>query len=168
MTKSIKKKLQRFLVGYSRFLGTAAIILVILILIPLSVPRILGYQTYDVISGSMEPEIPVGSLVLVKEIDPHDVKERDIIAFYSNNVVVCHRVVINDPFEGEFTTKGDANTETDLSDPTYSDLIGIVKYHIPLMGMIGSYVDSASGKLMITEVIVCAIMLHIVASKIRL
>ena len=114
MTKSTKKKLQRFLVGYSRFLGTAAIIEVILLLIPLSVPRLFGYQTYDVVSGSMEPEIPVGSMIFVKEIVPEDVVEGDIIAFYSNSNVVCHRVTYNNIYERKFNTKGDANPDEDL------------------------------------------------------
>lgn len=168
MTKSIKKKLQRFLVGYSRFLGTAAIIGVILLLVPLSVPRLFGYQTYDVVSGSMEPEIPVGSLIYVKSIDPTEIAENDIIAFYSNDVIICHRVVSNNYFEKTFTTKGDANDDTDLLNRSYDDFIGIVRYHIPFLGIIGSYIDSPSGKLLIGEVIVIAAMLHVVSSKIKL
>lgn len=168
MTKSTKKKLQRFLVGYSRFLGTAAIIGVILLLIPLSVPRLFGYQTYDVVSGSMEPEIPVGSMIFVKEIVPEDVVEGDIIAFYSNSNVVCHRVTYNNIYERKFNTKGDANPDEDLNDTTYDQLIGKVEHHVPTLGIIGSYIDSSSGKLLIGEVIVIAAMLHIVSSKIKL
>ena len=123
MTKSTKQKLQRFLVGYSRFLGTAAIIGVILLLIPLSVPCLFGYQTYDVVSGSMEPEIPVGSMIFVKEIVPEDVVEGDIIAFYSNSNVVCHRVTYNNIYERKLNTKGDANPDEDLNDTTYDKTI---------------------------------------------
>ena len=168
MTKSTKKKLQRFLVVVSRFLGTAVIIGVILVLIPLVLPRLQGYQTYDVVSGSMEPEIPIGSLILVKPIDPLEVKENDIIAFYSEATVVCHRVVYNNTFEGKYTTKGDANADVDLTETKYDQLIGIVEHHYPFLGMVGSYIDSASGKLLIGELIVIGLLLHIVSSRIRI
>ena len=36
----------------------------------LLVPRLVGYQTYAVLSGSMEPEISVGSIVYTKEVEP--------------------------------------------------------------------------------------------------
>ena len=62
--------------------GTLIIIAVIVCMIPLAVPKLLGYQTYDVVSGSMEPEIPIGSLVLVKSTDPAEVAAGDVIAFY--------------------------------------------------------------------------------------
>ena len=47
-------------------LGTAILIFIILICIPFTIPKFLGGQIYTVISGSMEPEIPVGSLVYVE------------------------------------------------------------------------------------------------------
>ena len=90
---------QRFLVSLARILGTGALICTILLLIPLAVPQILGYETYNVVSGSMEPEIPVDSLILVKPVDPSTLEEGDIIAFYDENSIVCHRVVANNNFE---------------------------------------------------------------------
>ncbi len=46
--------------------GTIVLVLLILACLPLTIPRLAGYSLYTVISGSMEPEIPVDSLVLVR------------------------------------------------------------------------------------------------------
>ena len=62
--------------------GTVILIILILACLPLTLPRLAGYSLYSVISGSMEPEIPVGSLVLIHDADPVYVEEGDVIAFY--------------------------------------------------------------------------------------
>lgn len=76
--------------------GTVLLILVIVLCIPITVPRLFGYDIYTVISGSMEPAIPTGSLIYTKEIPPKEVKKEDVIAFYrgtDSGAIVTHRVV---------------------------------------------------------------------------
>ena len=78
--------------------GTILLALVIVVCILLTVPRIAGYQIYTVISGSMEPEIPTGSLVYVKNTAPSGIEKGDVIAFYGsleNGSIITHRVVSN-------------------------------------------------------------------------
>lgn len=97
------------------------------------VPRIGGYSIMKIISGSMEDEIPEGSYILIREIDPAEVGEGDIITFYSSDYMIyglpnTHRVVeppiVTD--EGiEFVTKGDANPINDKVTAKGEDLIGI-------------------------------------------
>lgn len=164
--KHNKKKTQKYLVMFSRIMASIVIIAVILVLMPLTLPRLLGYQTYNVVSGSMEPEIPVGSLLFVERIDPYEVKEDDVITFYSNATVVSHRVVRNNTIEGKFTTKGDANENVDMNDVRYNDLIGIMRYHLPLMGAVGAYISTWTGKLLIGIMIICAILLYAVSARI--
>lgn len=166
--KKLNKKLQKLLVKISRILGSIVICIVVLLLIPLTFPRILKYETFNVVSGSMEPEISVGSLLMVKRVDPFEIKEGDIITFYSNAVVVSHRVIRNNTFERSFTTKGDANENEDLNDTSYNDYIGKVEAHIPLIGLIGSYISTASGKLLIVELLVCALLLFAVSDKVKI
>lgn len=158
---------QKKLVKFAKALGSLVIIGVVLLLIPLSLPILFGYETFDVITGSMEPEIPVGSMIFVKKIDPKTIEEDDIIAFYQNSGVICHRVVKNNKFEEKITTKGDANNDKDLHPVMYNDVIGIVTHHIPFMGTIGSYFSTTSGKLLLAELLICSVMLHIVADKIK-
>ena len=93
-------------------LGTILLIVLILGCIPLTVPKAFGYNIYTVISGSMEPAIPVGSLVYVKYQEPETIQKKDVIAFYGAkdaSSIVTHRVVTNKKLSGEFITKGDAN-----------------------------------------------------------
>ena len=62
-------------------LGTLLLVLLIAACVPLTVPRMLGYALYTVVSGSMEPAIPTGSLVYVEHVAPEDIEEGDVIAF---------------------------------------------------------------------------------------
>ena len=96
-------------------LGILILLSVIATFIPVTIPRLMGYQAYNIISGSMEPEIPVGSLVYVEPAQPAEVREGEIIVFYSGGSAVTHRVVQNRLVEGEFVTKGDANQQEDLN-----------------------------------------------------
>ena len=159
---------QKILVRFAKILGSLVIVGVILVLMILSLPRLFGYETYNVISGSMEPELPVGSLILVKPAEEiSKIEEGEIICFYSNATVVSHRVVSNNVFAGQVITKGDANESEDIEPVQYNEVIGIVKHHIPILGSLGAYFSSASGKLLVGELIVCAGLLIIVAEKIK-
>ena len=83
--------------------------------------RLLGVQVYSVLSGSMEPKYPVGSLIYVKAVDPYELKSGDVITFMLNeNTVATHRIVEVVPDESDsgvvrFRTKGDANEAEDGS-----------------------------------------------------
>lgn len=66
-----------------RITGTLLILAVILLCSTLVLPGIFGWHMYNVISGSMEPALKVGSLIYIHEDLPEDVQEDDIIAFYS-------------------------------------------------------------------------------------
>ena len=148
-------------------IGTAILIGVIILLIPMSTPRLFGYDMYNVVSGSMAPEIPVGSMIFVENVDPYELTEGDIIAFYSNGNVVTHRVTSNNAFSGELTTKGDANLEEDIHSVSYKEVIGIVKYHISYLGDISSHLTSGFGKIYLLALIVLGLLLHLLAVRLR-
>lgn len=65
-----------------RAVGIILLIAIIAICVPLIVPKTMGYQLYTVVSGSMEPAVPTGSLVYIKYVKPGDIETGDIIAFY--------------------------------------------------------------------------------------
>ena len=91
---------------------------VILCYVPLTLPRLAGLQIFEVVSGSMEPAIPTGSIVYVEETEPSQAEEGDVIAFYSatgSGAVITHRVVQNRVVSGELITKGDANEKEDVT-----------------------------------------------------
>ncbi len=97
------------------------------------VPKIFGHSVLLITTGSMEPSIPTGSYILVKDCAPEDVKQGDIICFYSEDVAIygrpnTHRVV-EPPIEGieglEFVTQGDANGAADSVRAKEARLIGV-------------------------------------------
>ena len=148
-------------------LGTILLILLIICCIPLTVPRVMGYELYTVITGSMEPNVPVGSLVFVKSVDPADVQEKDIIAFYGGkdtNAIITHRVVENKVFMGEFITKGDANSDNDMNPVSYNELIGRVEFSLPFAGTIAQFLTSMQGKITAVSFVGLAIILNILAA----
>lgn len=148
-------------------MGMVILIGVIASCLPLTLPRLLGYDIYEVVSGSMEPEIPVGSVIYVKEAAPEDVCEGDIIAFRSGLSVITHRVVQNRLLEGEFVTKGDANADVDLRAIPYSELIGCVAYHFPAVGRLMALYTSTVGKVYVLLAAACGAMLNMLAGRMR-
>ena len=162
-----KKEDGRFLPALCSFLGTLILLAVIAASIPLTIPRFLGYEIYSVVSGSMEPEIPVGSVLYVSPAEPETVEEGQVIAFRSGDSVVTHRVVRNQFAEGEFVTKGDANNTEDINSVPYRDLIGIVRYHFPMAGRLLMIYSSQAGKLYVLCLAACGVMFNILAGRLR-
>lgn len=92
---------------------------------PNLVPSVFGYKPFIVLSGSMESQINVGDLVIVKEVDAKNLKTGDIIAFRdSKDIVTTHRIVDITTKNNQlcFKTKGDANNAED-NDIVYSNMV---------------------------------------------
>lgn len=147
--------------------GTLILLSVIASCLPVTLPRLMGYEIYNVVSGSMEPEIPVGSILYVEAVPPEEVLENDVIAFWSSDSVVAHRVVKNKVVEGTFTTKGDANAEADMNDVEYGALIGRVAAHYPMLGQMMVLYTSSVGKVYVICFAACGCMFHILAGMLR-
>ena len=174
-----KKKGKPTLLGrFLNFLGSFIMLAVILMCLALAAPRLAGIKNFVVISGSMEPAIPVGSMVYSKEVDPKTLETGDVIVFYSGNPVqgdagagdmipVTHRVVLNDTTAGEITTKGDANEQNDISKVTYLNVEGKVIFHIPKLGFLAAPLSSVKGKIAVALIILAGYLLTEVGSSIR-
>lgn len=147
--------------------GTLILLCVIGAFLPLTIPNLLGYRIYEVVSGSMEPEIPIGSAIYVKGTEPEEIREGEIIAFMRNSSVITHRVEENRFVEGEFITKGDANSQEDVMPVDYDSLIGKVTCHVPMLGTLMSVLAGGVGKLYAGAFAACGVMFHMLAGKIR-
>lgn len=148
-------------------LGTILLVVLIIGCIPFTLPKILNYQAYTVISGSMEPEIETGSLVYIGPVEPQDVQVDDVIAFYGgrdSNAIITHRVVENRVIMGEFITKGDANQTNDMNPVPYDELIGRVELIIPKFGVVAQMLSGVQGKIAAGCMIALAVVLHGVAA----
>ncbi len=96
-----------------------------------------GFMMFRVVTGSMEPSIPVGSLLLTKETDIGNIEEGDIVCFRTQiseiwGKIVTHRVVeVIEPEQGRILleTKGDANPVADSYYVDESNLLGKVIWH---------------------------------------
>lgn len=156
-----------FIPALCNILGTLILLSVIGASLAITLPRFMDYQVYNVVSGSMEPEIPVGSVIYVTAATPDEIQAGEIIAFTSGDSVIAHRVVENHVVEGTFTTKGDANAENDMNDVKYAALIGRVRAHYPVLGGVMALYTSKIGKAYIICFAACGAMFNILASRIR-
>lgn len=111
-------------------------------------PRLFGYETRAIVSGSMTPAIPTGSAIFVKPASPAAIAPGDIIVFRTAERAesVVHRVVaIHDGGGGlAFTTRGDANREDDPWTVAAEDLEGVVVWHLPYGGYVA--IGAQSGR----------------------
>ncbi len=84
----------------------------------------IGIESYTILSGSMEPILRFGDIVLVNT-NHRKAVEGDVIAFQSGGNVVVHRVA-NVLDNGAYITKGDANENEDFQPVEQDAVIGIV------------------------------------------
>ena len=135
------------------------------------VPSIGGVMPFIVLSPSMEPKIDEGDIVIVKEIDPHDIRvgeeDGDIISFFDpsskDKTVVTHRAIdVRTTQDGrlEFKTKGDNNTTKDPRWVPEENVVGIYKFRLPLLGNIAMFMQSAEGFVICIGVPVVALVLY--------
>jgi len=109
--------------------------------------QLFGYSGFTVLSGSMQREIPEGSLVITKNVDADTIEIGDDITFIrSDNATVTHRVVniiegYSENGNRGFQTKGVENPDPDREIVHAGNVIGIVKFSIPELGYMLSYVS---------------------------
>ena len=127
--------------------GTVLVVLVVLLAVALVGVRLVGLEPYVILSGSMEPVYPVGSLVYVQRVDADRIAVGDPIAFVMNEdlVVAIHRVIGVDAAAQQFETKGDANDAADAAPVHFNNLIGKPVLCIPKLGYVSDYLTNPPG-----------------------
>lgn len=104
-------------------------------------PRVFGLEMFVVTSGSMQPDIDPGDVVMV------DVRSRrhavgDVITFRpreESTLYITHRVVevlVGGEIDAEYVTKGDANSGRDLEPVAASQVVGSVSAVLPFVGRV--------------------------------
>ena len=148
-----------------KVIGNLLIGLIILACLPVAIPKLLGIQTYNVISGSMEPSISVGSIVYVKNAEFDELAEGDVIAFESGASVVTHRITSIDSQSKLITTKGDANDTEDFVPVAYVNVIGRVVAHVPFLGYLASWLSEITGKVIAVMLLIIGLLLSNAGDK---
>lgn len=153
---------------------TLGVIVLIIAAIALAGVRLIGLAPYCVLSGSMEPSIPTGSLIYVTQVDSSQLAQGDVITFKNPaEAVVTHRIVeIQDAGQASsvgnqlssqsitqsfpagselrtFRTKGDANQSVDGALVYPQDVLGKPVACIPYAGYAASAIQSPVGVLVI-------------------
>jgi signal peptidase len=120
-----------------------------------------GWHVDAVLSGSMEPELRTGALVVSRPVDADSIQVGDIITFRQDGRQITHRVIgvsRNSPLQ--FQTKGDASENPDVGMVPEQNVVGRVCVHIPLLGRFTEFLKTPAG--FISGVIVPALVLSVV------
>lgn len=137
---------------------------------PDKVPDFMGYKPFIVLSGSMEPTIMTGDLVLTKEIPAETIAKDDIITFkIDKDTVVTHRVteVVNDDGVLSFLTKGDANIGSDASEVKPENLEGKYLLRVAGLGRFAMFLQTPMGMLIFVVTPLCLFIVYDILSRKR-
>jgi len=108
-----------------------------------------GWRVDAVLSGSMEPHLKVGSLVITRSVEPETVAVGDIITFRpatNGETMITHRVTgVGHSSSLYFETKGDANEDPDPFTVPARNLVGEVCFHVPYWGFATEFLKTPLG-----------------------
>jgi len=157
--------MKKLKIAYYIIVGLLCLIAVFLII---SILPITGnFKILTVLSGSMEPSIHTGSVVIVKSAPSASsgqatYKIGDVITFgLGTKTPTTHRIQDIKVQAGQETyiTKGDANKTPDAKEITRKDIIGKVRFSIPLLGYVVSFVRKPLGFMILIIVPAIAIIM---------
>lgn len=128
------------------------------------------YRFYTVLSGSMEPALHVGSIVVVTAKQNYQVGDIVTAQIGTNGKqTVTHRIfsIDQNDREEQIMLKGDANEDPDLSLLTHKQIVGAVVFSIPFIGKIIEYSKTQQGFIFIVVIPATIFAYHEVLSMIE-
>ncbi|ELZ42352.1 peptidase S26B, signal peptidase [Halorubrum saccharovorum DSM 1137] len=136
--------------------GVAVLIAIVVPFVVFAVPQVVGAdQSYVVLSGSMEPAMSPGDVIIVNSVPASAIERNDVITFggQGGDTPTTHRVidVVEQDGTTAFRTQGDANEDPDGSLVTPDQLQGKVLSPggyllvIPLIGYLINFAGTQSG-----------------------
>lgn len=138
-----------------------------------TIPSLFGYMPYVVLSGSMEPVYPVGSLIYVAPVDANSLEPGDAITFDRNDAVVTHQVYEVNADSKTVMTQGVANVDSDGSimhdvEPvSFSQVLGTPVFCIPYLGYVNVFCTTMPGILIVALVALALIAASYATSDMR-
>lgn len=129
--------------------------------------NLLGFSLFRVVTGSMEPTIPVGALLVCEQVEMESIRVGDIICFHAQESAIfgkmmTHRVTdILSAVDGSlmFGTKGDANLSLDSYLVTQTNFVGKVIWHTGANSVLSSIFSFFTNKIGFLACIVLPIFL---------
>lgn len=113
---------------------------------------ILDMNPYVVVSGSMEPTLPVGSVCIV-DCQQRSPDEGDIISYKAGDSIVTHRVI--EVTDDGYITKGDANDTKDSGTVKEKQIFGTCVASAPKVGYVVMFLRSALGIFTVVMSAIC-------------
>ena len=112
----------------------------------------LGFRSLTVMSGSMEPTLGVGDVVIERQVAPLDVRVGDIVTFRDPNeqsTLITHRVRSVKVHDGtvDVVTKGDANNTVEHWSIPVDGQLGLVVVHVPKIGYALVWASGRTGRI---------------------
>jgi len=148
------------------YFGFSLLIMLIILAVLSFLANYFGWRVDAVMSGSMESEIKVGSLIITRPVQPEEIKVGDIISFYCplSNEMISHRVIsVASGTLSYFRTKGDANEDPDPFIVPARNIAGRVWFNVPYLGYVTQFIKTRLGILLT----LCIPGLIIIALEIR-
>ena|SRR4030067_2184060 len=163
----VSKKLLKVVTSFIQTFIVVALVAITIVSFAYKLPVLnrLGLTFYTVVSGSMEPTIPVGSLIYSGKFSLDDLKKEDVITFTrtdenGNSSVVTHRIdevkkadiTMFTPDKKEqkitkisFVTKGDANGSADQEEVLPNQILGKYEWGVPKLGYVAIFAQTQTG-----------------------
>lgn len=123
------------------------------------VPRLTGATPYVVLTGSMQPQMPPGTLVVVKPVDAEAITTGTVITYQLESgkpTVVTHRVTsvgVDGKGELRFGTKGDANEDPDARQVIPAQIKGERAYYVPYLGYVTNLITGEQRQIGLVAVV---------------
>jgi signal peptidase len=121
-------------------------------------------QLFTITGGSMEPAIPVGSIVVVTPTDAATIAVGDVVTVRAgNDIVVTHRVsqVVNGPDGRSFEMKGDANLSPDGGLVPSRAIVGAADQFIPYAGYARAFLSTLPGLIAATAILGASLLTYV-------
>lgn len=155
------------------YIFIAFIVAVALLLIVSVFPIPGNYKVMTVLSGSMEPTIKMGSVVVIKPQEEY--KVGDVITFGSYSKTkppITHRIYQIKEVNGKkvYITKGDANNAPDNREVKEKDILGRVIFSVPYFGYLASFAQKPYGfatLIIIPAILVIADQIKVIVKEIK-
>lgn len=115
---------------------------------PNQVPDFFGYKPFIVMSGSMEPTIMTGDLIVSKSADADAVKPGDIVSYRLGDAVITHRVLeitADETGARQFIMQGDNNNAKDEKPVTDVQIEGVYRLRLPGVGNFALFLQKPAG-----------------------
>ena len=129
-------------------------------------PCFFGIKAFVIVSGSMQPDLMIGDIVIVKKCDKNDINVGDIISYRSGHSVITHRIVEFIESDGQtgYITKGDNNNVKDNVVVKFEDIEG--KY-IGKISKLGNVVLFLKNKIVIISIILIFYLIYVHELKVN-